>query len=98
MKYERLTNNLVGICYCNNGVDCKIPCHECWYKKVFDRLVELEDKIENGTLAELPYLTQDREGNQKLYFFDDRHGGINCYTFFNKEAAEAKFKELKGEE
>lgn len=54
MKYERLTNNLAGICYCNNSVDCKIPCRECWYKKVFDRLVELEDKIEDETLVELP--------------------------------------------
>lgn len=60
MKYSRLTKILAGICFCNNSVDCKIPCHECYYKKVFDRLVELEDKIENGTLIELPFKLGDR--------------------------------------
>lgn len=53
MNYERLTNNLASTCYCNS-IDCKIPCHECYYKKVFDRLAELEDKIKKGTLIELP--------------------------------------------
>lgn len=62
MKYERLTKSLAGICFCNNSVDCKIPCHECYYKKVYDLLAELEDKIENGTLIELPCIMQDCYG------------------------------------
>ena len=46
MKYERLTMRL------SNG---KIGClQEYSQKDLIDRLCELEDKIENGTLIELP--------------------------------------------
>lgn len=39
-------------------------CDECPIQKCFDRLGELEDKLENGTLIELPY----KVGNETIKF------------------------------
>lgn len=41
---------------CNNIYD---DCEGCPIQKCFDRLGELEDKLENGILIELPYKTGD---------------------------------------
>ena len=59
MEYERLTerrSNLV-IDKCGNCENVRNPqgCTEHWcYEVMKNRLAELEDKIENGTLIELP--------------------------------------------
>lgn len=59
MKYERLTayskiNNDYITPYCDKFI-CDGCCRECDYEQVIiNRLAELEDKIENGTLVELP--------------------------------------------
>ena len=46
MKYERLTQRLMG---------SNTPFTEyATYDEIINRLAELEDKIENGTLVELP--------------------------------------------
>ena len=44
-EYKRLTNNL--------GLNCQLPI------RVYDRLTELENAIENGTLVFLPYKVGD---------------------------------------
>lgn len=46
MKYERLTIR-------NSDGSVSQPTHST-FEKVFNRLAELEDKIENGTLIKLP--------------------------------------------
>lgn len=59
MKYERLTayskiNNDYITPYCDKFI-CDGYCRECDYEQVIiNRLAELEDKIEAGTLVELP--------------------------------------------
>ena len=49
--YERLTDrteeNFCDAWYCSNG-----DCDECDAKKNFNRLAELEDKIESGEICE----------------------------------------------
>lgn len=58
MKYERLTgksecgyNNLDACLNCDLEMDCGL-CPD--WGKALDRLAELEDNMENGTLIELP--------------------------------------------
>lgn len=71
MKYERLT--LKGCKECvthGNCKDCDL-CHiDNW--EALDRLAELEDKIENGTLVELPCKVGDTVYQLKGY--DDGSG------------------------
>lgn len=47
MKYERITNKKGW----HEDIDLK---EEYGYKWIYQRLAELEDKIENGTIIELP--------------------------------------------
>lgn len=61
MKYKRLTKkNERGFYHYNctkeEQEDCLLMenCGECYGTRVLYRLAELEDKIENGTLIELP--------------------------------------------
>lgn len=55
-EYERLTNkNEYGNFYKCKEVKCQDYCPECTMNDVaIERLAELEDKIENGTLIERP--------------------------------------------
>lgn len=59
MKYERLTkyseiNKDYITPYCDNFI-CDGVCRDCDYEQIIiNRLAELEDKIEDGTLVELP--------------------------------------------
>lgn len=55
MKYERLTKKV-------NDKYCMPKCDEIDCDKVYIRLAELEDKIEAGTLVELPFAI-----GQKIY-------------------------------
>lgn len=50
MKYERLTKR--GLDWCSD-----VQCDD---EKIYKRLAEIEDKIENGTLVELPCKVGDR--------------------------------------
>ena len=56
MKYERLTiRETFGMPFCAHQVDndcSRLNCNEC--PAIINRLAELEDKIEAGTLVELP--------------------------------------------
>lgn len=53
---------------CDNCIntcdDYDFDCGKCPIQKCFDRLGELEDKLENGTLIELPY----KIGNSTIKF------------------------------
>ena len=67
MKYERLTERVYGETYSVN--------QRIYYNEVADiveRLAELEDKIENGTLIELPCKIDD-----KLYLVYSPFGEID---------------------
>lgn len=116
MKYERLTkrvDNYPKIKYCSK--DCEtISCVDCGCCDKLDyalyHLAELEDKIENGTLVELPC----RIGT-KIYIVGESDFCIPKYqmwedefcledierfgdtVFLTKDEAEAKLKELRGE-
>lgn len=65
--------------------------------KTLNRLAELEDKLENGTLVELPFIQQPHQGLWEVYFFNTRINGVMYYLFTDKDEAEAKLRELKGE-
>ena len=52
-EYKRLTEVKEINKYCST-VECGEHCEDCYVGKLYERLAELEDKIENGTLIELP--------------------------------------------
>lgn len=63
MEYKRLTDkDITKVCFdtwelCGLDNVCKRDCREpepCKIPQIIHRLAELEDKIENGTLVELP--------------------------------------------
>lgn len=51
--YKRLTETKKINEYCST-VECEGYCEDCYVEKLYERLAELEDKIENGTLIDLP--------------------------------------------
>lgn len=57
--YKRLTEvkNCNDFCF---SVDCEEDCDTCYFGLLHQRLAELEDKIENGTLVELPCKVGDK--------------------------------------
>ncbi len=68
MEYKRLTDkDITKVCFdtwelCGLDNVCKRDCREpepCKIPQIIHRLAELEDKIENGTLVELPYKVGD---------------------------------------
>ena len=67
-EYKRLTNrDITKVCFdtwelCGLYDECKRDCikpEPCKIPQMIHRLAELEDKIENGTLVELPYKVGD---------------------------------------
>ena len=83
MKYERLTNK-------NEKWEYSFVEDE----DVYIRLQELEDKIENGTLIELPRIIHpNREEWHVQYQY--KSGVIDYHICFSQEEAEAKLKELQ---
>ena len=118
MKYERITERT------NDGVNdvIKVRIYKA-LDEIIERLAYLEDKIEDGTLVELPCKIGDKlyyvnkytrgprletydiraigiEGNEPyVRLFTDKDwlffGGSDEDVFFNREAAEARLKELK---
>ncbi len=69
--------------------------------KIVDQLADFEDKIEDGTMVELPdpFVDTDVNGyNETLYFVYRSRIDIYCPcedVFTNKEQAEARLKELQ---
>lgn len=64
---------------------------------VANELLQYRDKIENGTLVELPFIQQPHQGIWEVFFFNTRINGVMYYLFFDKAEAEARLRELKGE-
>lgn len=91
MKYERLTKK--------GGLDFsdKSLClaDEWGYSHIYNRLAELEDKIEQGMLIELPFITQDARGAWRVHFYSKRFNTIDCYVCYDREEAEKRLKELQ---
>jgi hypothetical protein len=87
MKYERLTKR---DCF-EKGVDL----YHDDKVKIYARLAELEDKIEQGKLMEInkPFIKKTKYG---LYMIC-KATVIVVEDFDTKAEAEAKLKELKGE-
>ena len=106
-KYKRFTERLPnGVCrvkcneHCENFKDSQERMCDAYQEcdiAAVGYLAELEDKIENGTLIELPCLYHDCFGDWKVYFYSNRFKSIDSYTFDSKEKAEAKLKELQNE-
>lgn len=66
MEYKRLTSGKDA--YCKDNCFGKNVCtnkDECDIKKFYNRLYELEDKLENGILVELPCNIKD-----KVYYIE----------------------------
>lgn len=63
-----------------------------------DRLAELENKIENGTLIELPRIVKTKKLDAKycVEFINGFYGGIvDGYTHNTREEAEKRLKEMQ---
>ena len=74
--------------------------------KLICRLAELEDKIENGTLVELPCIivgngSLDAFGKVRVPYYQvlrlDKFGMLKKWQTTDKAEAEAKLKELQNE-
>ena len=114
MEYDRLTgksecgyNNLDACLNCDLEMDCGL-CP--YWAKALDRLAELEAKIEQGTLIELPCKVGDTvyqtdgvriyESKVELLIYDCGRWAFNekaigTSVFLTREEAEKRLKELK---
>lgn len=82
MEYKRLTNrDITKVCFdiwelCGLDAVCERDCRKpepCKIPQIIHRLAELEDKIENGTLVELPCKVGDTVWT------------INCWQEYGKK-------------
>ena len=74
---------------------------ELGYSYIYNRLSELEDKIENGTLVELGYHIRKSYRNHddqryKIILIDEVEIDKIGYDGLTKAEAEARLKELQG--
>lgn len=67
------------------------------YSMAIKRLGELEEKIENGTLVELPRIIHPNE-QEWFVQYQYKSGIIDCNVFYSEAEAEAKLKELREKE
>ena len=109
-EYKRLTNNnfdeynpeydfCVGCEHFGEPNGCNRWNGTCGnyerFMETYNRLAELEDKIEQGTIIELPTMLQDKQGDWRVYFYSERYGLIDCYVYDTREEAEKRLKELQ---
>lgn len=91
MKYERITERVGrGVCVKETSSNDN---KSIW--NAIERLAELEDKIENGTLVELPCIIQNAFGEWVLYFYNNYVQQISKVTYSTEEKAKQKLKELE---
>lgn len=72
-----------------------------WSGEILHRLAELEDKIENGTLIELPRILRYVDycyGLEKFVVQWQVNGKIKSKEFWSEIKAEKKLKELQNKE
>lgn len=104
MNYKRLTErrgNLV-IDNCGNCPNVRNPqgCTDAiCYEIIRNRLAELEDKIENGTLIELPCIRKVKSTGLDFVeaVYIQRNGTIGECICLNETEAEKRLEELKNE-
>lgn len=110
-KYKRLTKKDSYYDKDDNELDLVIELDKCHYEEVQDinticeklnRLAELEDKIENGTLIELGYHIRKSYRNHddqryKIILIDEVEIDKIGYDGLTKAEAEARLKELQEE-
>ena len=66
-----------------------------WDGKILHRLAELEDKIENGTLVELPCVAYNVK-ECKYQIVSTKNGRVYVSKFYqDRKQAETKLKELQ---
>ena len=70
---------------------------------LYNRLAELEDKIENGTLIELPYLHHHKENINGLNYefwqvvFNYKGAILKTKVIYDKAEAEAELAKIRGQ-
>lgn len=101
MKYERLTERrgsvIIDNCKNCDNVSNPMGCTEhCCYEVMKNRLAELEDKIEQGKLIELPFINKVYE-KYIVTFMNKSNGEKFIYTlwFDTMEHVEQFLKELQ---
>lgn len=64
-----------------------------------DKFAELEDKIENGTLQEIPFMQKGQYGNRWYVYYRKKTGNKNITwkMYYSKAEAEKKLKDLQNE-
>ena len=90
-EYKRLTERYID----EQGINCVRGL--AWDGEILHRLAELEDRIENGTLVELPRIIHPNE-QEWFVQYQYESGIINCNVFYSEAEAEAKLKELREKE
>lgn len=91
MKYKRLTTTQVV-----NGRNIKTVTSKgkVTLQDLIDRLYDIEEKIENGTLVEFPRIIHP---NKKEWFvqFQYECGGIDNYVYYTEAEAKKKLEEIR---
>jgi len=91
MKYKRLTTTQVV-----NGRNIKTITSKgkVTIQDLIDRLYDIEEKIENGTLVEFPRIIHP---NKKEWFvqFQYESGVIDNYVYYTEAEAEKKLEEIR---
>ena len=95
MKYERLTETKKINEYCFT-VECGEHCEDCYVGKLYERLAELEDKLENGILIDMPRIIHPNKAEWYVQY-QYPSGVIQYYICFSEAEAEKKLKELQRE-
>lgn len=104
MEYKRLTgksecgyNNLDACLNCDLEMDCGL-CP--YWAKALDRLAELEDKIEQGTLFTVPFMWENKKrvGEYVVVYEDEENGHLIGEYFTGEDAKEEAEKRLKESE
>ena len=95
-EYKRLTERAGnGKAVTKGCKTCPDYCFDCSYADgCIDRLAELEDKIENGTLIELPRIIHPNKAEWYVQY-QYPSGVIQYDICFSQAEAEAKLKELQ---
>lgn len=96
-EYKRLTEVKEINKYCSTVV-CGEHCEDCYVGKLYERLAELEDKIENGTLIEFPRIDRYVDfcyGLEKFVVQWVVNGKVKSKTFWDEKKAKAKLKKLQ---
>lgn len=105
MEYERLTDrDITKVCFdtwelCGLDGVCKRDCREpepCKIPQMILRLAKLEDKIENGTLVEIPCIRYETT-RQCWQVIHESMGVIETVNCGSKESAELYLRRLQHE-